>query len=69
MDIDNWSDDSLSLVSDSGYNSMVSSDDEEWGEDDLIPVNNDAVLVLQRLLSWLDKIQTLEQQLEDLFEE
>ena len=51
---------------DSGYNSMVSSDEEE---EQLIQVNNDAVVFLERLLSWLDRIQTLEEQLHDWFEE
>ena len=59
--------DNRSIDFDSGYNSMVSSDDDE--EVQLIQVNNDAVLFLERLLSWLDRIQTLEEQLEDWFEE
>ena len=54
--------DNLSNDFDSGYNSMVSSDEEE---EQLIQVNNDAVVFLERLLSWLDRIQTLEEQLED----
>ena len=58
--------DNLSNDFDSGYNSMVSSDEEE---EQLIQVNNDAVVFLERLLSWLDRIQTLEEQLEDWFEE
>ena len=59
--------DNRSTDFDSGYNSMVSSDDDE--EVQLIQVNNDAVVFLERLLSWLDRIQTLEEQLQDWFEE
>ena len=69
MDIDNLSDDSGSFVTDSGYNSLVSSDDEE---ERLIQVNNNAVLFLERLLLWLDHIHHVVEEVEglqDWFEE
>ena len=63
MDIDNLTDNSGSLVSDSGYSSA---DEDEH----LVDTNNDAVLSFQRLLTLLDEnIQRLEARLLDWFED
>ena len=67
MDIENLSNDSDSLATDSGYNSMVSFDEDDADDDDdgLIHLNVEVVELFERLLSWLDQIQQIDDILQD----
>ena len=67
MDIENLSNDSDSLATDSGYNSMVSFDEDDADDDDdgLIHLNVEVVELFERLLSWLDQVQQIDDILQD----
>ena len=68
MDIENLSSDSDSLATDSGYNSMVSfdeDDDGDDGDDGLMHLNVEVVELFERLLSWLDQVQQIDDILQD----
>ena len=67
MDIENLSNDSDSFATDSGYNSMVSFDEDDADDDDdgLIHLNVEVVELFERLLSWLDQIQQIDDILQD----
>ena len=67
MDIENLSNDSDSLATDSGYNSMVSFDEDDADDDDdgLIHLNVEVVELFERLLSWLDQVQQNDDILQD----
>ena len=56
MDVENLSNDSDSLATDSGYNSMVSFDE----DDGLMHLNVEVVELFERLLSWLDQVQQID---------
>ena len=64
MDIENLSNDSDSLATDSGYNSMVSFDEDDDGDDDLMHLNVEVVELFERL-SWLDQVQQIDDILQD----
>ena len=67
MDIENFSNNSDSLATDSGYNSMVSFDEDDADDDDdgLIHLNVEVVELFERLLSWLDQVQQIDDILQD----
>ena len=65
MDIENLSNDSDSLARDSGYNSMVSFDEDDDGDDGLMHLNVEVVELFERLLSWLDQVQQIDDILQD----
>ena len=67
MDIENLSNDSDSLATDSGYNSMVSFDEDYADDDDdgLIHLNVEVVELFECLLSWLDQVQQIDDILQD----
>ena len=67
MEIENLSNDSDSLATDSGYNSMVSFDEDDADDDDdgLIHLNVEVVEMFKRLLSWLDQVQQIDAILQD----
>ena len=65
MDIENLSNDSDSLATDSGYNSMVSIDEDDDGVDGLVHLNVEVVELFERLLSWLDQVQQNDDILQD----
>ena len=56
MDIQNLSNESDSLATDSGYDSMVSFDEDD-DDDGLMHLNVEVVELFERLLSWLDQVQ------------
>ena len=64
MDIENLSNDSDSLATDSGYISMVSFDEDD-GDDGLMHLNVEVVELFERLLSWLDQVQQSNDILQD----
>ena len=65
MDIENLSNDSESLATDSGYNSTVSFDENDDGDDGLMHLNVEVVELFERLLSWLDQFQQIDDILQD----
>ena len=67
MDIENLSNDSDSLATDNGYNSMVSFDEDDADDDDdgLIHLNVEVVELFERLMSWLDQVQQIDDILQD----
>ena len=67
MHIENLSNDSDSLATDSDYNSMVSFDEDDADDDDdgLIHLNVEVVELFERLLLWLDHVQQIDDILQD----
>ena len=66
MDIENLINDSDSLARDSGYDSMVSFDEDDAVDDDgLMHLNVEVVELFERLLSWLDQVQPIDDILQD----
>ena len=69
MDIEILSNDSDSLATDIGYNSMVSFDEDDAHDDDdddgLMHLNVEVVELFERLLSWLDQVQQIDDILQD----
>ena len=65
MDIENLSTDSDSLATDSGYNSLVSFDEDDADDDGLMHLNVEVVELFERLLSWLDQVQQIDDILQD----
>ena len=64
MDVENLSNDSDSLATDSGYSSMVSFDEDD-ADDGLMHLNVEVVELFERLLSWLDQVQQIDDILQD----
>ena len=62
MDFENLSNESESLATDSGYDSMVSFDEDDDG---LMHLNVEVVELFERLLSWLDQVQQNDDILQD----
>ena len=62
MDFENLSNESDSLATDSGYDSMVSFDEDDDG---LMHLNVEVVELFERLLSWLDQVQQNDDILQD----
>ena len=62
MDFENLSNESDSLATDSGYDSMVSFDEDDDG---LMHLNVEVVELFERLLSWLDQVQQIDDILQD----
>ena len=62
MDFENLSNESDSLATDSGYDSMVSFDEDDDG---LMHLNVEVVELFERLLSWLDQVQKIDDILQD----
>ena len=65
MDIENLSNESDSLATDSSYGSMVSFDEDDDGDDGLMHLNVEVVELFERLLSWLDQVQHIDDILQD----
>ena len=69
MDIKNLSYDSDSLATDSGYDLMVPFDEDDADDDDdddgLMHLNIEVVELFERLLSWLDQVQQIDDSLQD----
>ena len=57
MDFENLSNESDSFAADSGYDSMVSLDEDDDGDDGLMHLSVEVVELFERLLSWLDQVQ------------
>ena len=61
MDIENLSNESDSLATDCGYDSMVSFDEDDADDDDgLMHLNVEVVELFERLLSWMDQVQQID---------
>ena len=66
MDIENLSNDSDSLATNSGHNSMVSFDEDHADDDDgLMHLNVEVVELFERLLLWLHHVQQFDDILQD----
>ena len=65
MDFENLSNESDSLATDSVYVSMVSFDEDDDGDDGLMHLNVEVVELFERLLSWLDQVQHIDDILQD----
>ena len=66
MNIEKLSNDSDSLATDSGYNSMVSFDEDDADDDDgLMHLNVEVVELFERFLSWLVQVQQSDDILQD----
>ena len=64
MDFEKSSKESDSLATDSDYDSMISFD-EDVGDDGLMHLNVEVVELFERLLSWLDQVQQIDDILQD----
>ena len=65
MDIANLSNESDSLATDSGYDSMVSFDEDDGGDDGLMHLDVEVVELSECMLSWLDQVQHIDDILQD----
>ena len=65
MDVENLSNESDSLATDSSYDSMVSFDEDNDGDDGLMHLNVEVVELFERLLSWLTQVQQIDNILQD----
>ena len=64
MDFEKSSKESDSLATDSDYDSMISFDEDD-GDDGLMHLNVEVVELFERLLSWLDQVQQIDDILQD----
>ena len=60
MDIENLSNESDSLSTDCSYDSMVSFDEYDADDDGLMHLNVEVVELFERLLSWMDQVQQID---------
>ena len=66
MNVEKLSNDSDSLATDSGYNSMVSFDEDDADDDDgLMHLNVEVVKLFESFLSWLVQVQQIDDILQD----
>ena len=65
MDVENLSNESDSLATDSSSDSMVSFDEDNDGDDGLMHLNVEVVELFERLLSWLTQVQQIDDNLQD----